>query len=241
MRMPKRRPGAPADLEELRPGRFVLHNPAIGPTLRGEGTREGDRFTLTSQRREGLLARLRGRGFSVLSLADQIAALPAPPAITPLGPSHAHTLAAGERVATFTGVPPTWQPAPATTTRPNAVSLCEGQVIRRRKGRGPGAYYLVARDGLRPLSEDAALRHGYALAAHDGPVPLVANPISEGHLLADLPLPAAHQNLLGRIATRQRQGWLVTSADELDLAAALLARLGLELRCEPSSDQDRPA
>lgn len=74
--MSRRRPGAPADLEEVRPDLFVVHNPAAGPVLRGEGLREGDRFRLTSWRREGLVARLRDRGFVVLTLTDQIAALP---------------------------------------------------------------------------------------------------------------------------------------------------------------------
>lgn len=225
--MPRRRPGAPADLEELRPGRFVLHNPATGPALRGEGEREGDRFTLTSQRREGLLARLRARGFSVLSLADQIAALPAVPQVAPLGPPCERDLAAGERLSVFVGAPPAWQPAPAAA-RPGAVALREGQVIRRRKGRGPGAYYQVERDSLRPLSEDEALGRGYAQAALGGPAPITAATVAAGHLLPDLPLPAAHRALLGRIAERHGAGWLVVAAD-LPLAAALLACLGLAL------------
>jgi hypothetical protein len=225
--MPRRRPGAPADLEELRPGRFVLHNPATGPALRGEGEREGDRFTLTGQRRDGLLARLRARGFSVLSLADQIAALPALPPAVPHGSRCERILAAGERLSVFTGAPPAWQPAPAAA-RPDAVTLCEGQVIRRRKGRGPGAYYRVERDSLRPLSEDEALYGGYAQAALDGPPQIMAAAAAAGYLLPDLPLPTPHRALLGRIATRQSEGWLVAAAD-MPLAAALLARLGLEL------------
>ncbi len=229
---PRRRPGAPADLEEVRPNLFFIHNSAAAPTLRGEGEREGDRFRLTGWRREGLLARLRAKGFVVLTLADQIAALPALPAPAPLGAPLTRTLAAGERISYFAtpgpGLAPGWQPAPFAPDGPGAVSLREGWVVRRRKGRGPGAYYSVARGGLQPLAEDAALRLGLAQLAQAGPAALSAAPAEGGWLVPEPPLPAEHRALLSRIADRSEGGWLVAPA-ALPLAAALLARVGLTL------------
>jgi hypothetical protein len=224
----KRRPGAPADIEELRPDLFVVHNPAAGPTLRGEGEREGDRFRLTTWRRDGLIARLRARGFAVLTLADQIAALPGLPPAAPLGPPLPRSFASAERVSVFGGDPPGWRPAPPAPGEPDAPLIGEGQVIRRRKGRGPASYALVARGGLRPLGEDEALRHGYAELSLGLPAPIELQPGEQGPLLPDLPLPAAHRSLLGRFAARTGDGWLI-SAGAVELAAALLARLGLRL------------
>jgi hypothetical protein len=224
----KRRPGAPADIEELRPELFVVHNPAAGPTLRGEGEREGDRFRLTTWRREGLIARLRARGFAVLTLADQIAALPDLPSARP-GPPLPRRFAADDRVSVFAGDPPGWRPAPPAPDDPAAALLREGQVIRRRKGRGPASYALVERGGLRGLDEDEALRRGYAELAHGPPILVELRPAEEGRLLAELPLPAAHRALLGRFAGHSREGWLIPPGAAA-LAAALLARLNLDTR-----------
>lgn len=231
----KRKPGAPADLEEVRPGLFFVHNPAAGPTLRGEGDREGDRFRLTSWRREGLVARLRARSFTVLTLADQIAAVPDLPPATPPGPPVVRPLAAGERVSYFAppgdGHPLGWRPAPEAG---GAVTLREGWVIRRRKGRGPGSHYLVAPGALRPLDADEALRRGLAQVALAGPAPIMARPAEGGWLMPEPPLPSAHRALLPRIADRAAVGWLVTP-EALPLARALLARAGLALQIEEAA------
>lgn len=227
----KRRRGAPADLEEVRPGLFFVFNPAAGPILRGEGEREGDRFRLTTWRREGLIARLRAKGFVVLTLADQIAALPALPPAAPPGPPVVRSLASGERISYFAppapGQPLGWQPAPRDDA-PAAVSLREGWVVRVRKGRGPGAYYLVRRNTLTPLAEDEALRRGLAQVALAGPAPIRTTRAEGGYMLPELPLPAAHRTTLSRIADRSSQGWLV-AAEAIPLAEALLARAGLSL------------
>lgn len=224
----KRRLGAPADLEEVRPGRFLIHNAAVGPALRGEGVREGDRFTLTSQRRDGLMARIRARGFSVISLADRIAALPSLPTALPTGTMHLLPLAAHERVSVFRGSPPNWQPVVTTATAVHQVELFHGWIIWKRKGRGPGSYYLVEQRSLRPLSRDEALLQSYAQIAVQ-PHLLDVEPNDQGEIaLPDLPLPHAYESVLGRIATRHDNRWRIATSD-LPLVVTLLGRLGYKL------------
>ncbi|MGQ9925644.1 MAG: hypothetical protein ACUVS4_02115 [Chloroflexaceae bacterium] len=225
--MSRRRPGAPADLEEVRPDLFVMHNPAVGPVLRGEGQREGDRFRLTTWRREGLVARLRDRGFAVLTLTDQIAALPPLPVAPAPGEPFIRQLAPGERISYFAADPPGWHPAP--NPLPDRVSLREGWIIRRRKGRGPPDYYRAGRGTLTPLDEAAALRLGYALIAQEGGAWLLATRAGEGWQLPDMPLPPEHRRLFGRLATHTRAGWFIPAA-ALPLATTLLACLSLHVR-----------
>src|SRR4051812_24022979 len=76
----RRRPAL--DLEEIAPDRFLVHNLRAKELLKGEGTLSGRLFELTTWRREGLLARLRGRGLHVQTFADCVAALPVPTAPT---------------------------------------------------------------------------------------------------------------------------------------------------------------
>ncbi|PDW02819.1 hypothetical protein [Candidatus Viridilinea mediisalina] len=224
--MTKRRPGARADLEEVRPRRFVIHNGAVGPALRGEGLREGDRFTLTSQRGAGVVARVRGRGFTVLTLADQIAKLPPLPSVAPLGAALLHPLQKHERISHLSGSPPAWQPAPVSTEQPQSVRLYVNAIIRRRKGRGPSSYALVTTTGFQALDEDAALLRGYALAAQADPSAVAVATLHNGdYLLPDLLLPSAQRTLMGRIATKHETGWQFAPAD-LPLVQALLECLG---------------
>ena len=74
-------------MDEVAPNYFALNNSHLATLLKSEGLIKGHMFELTSWRREGLLARLRERGFSVRSLADRLEALPLPPApLAPLPP-----------------------------------------------------------------------------------------------------------------------------------------------------------
>jgi hypothetical protein len=223
--MSRRRPGAPCDLEEIRPDAFLVHNPAIGPLLSGEGERNGDRFRLTTWRREGLIGRLRARTFVVHTLADQIAALPDLPAAAPLGAPLSRASVKGERLSVFGADPPGWAPAPET---PAGAQLREGEVLRRRRGRGPANYYRVGPGGaLQSLSEDAAVQLGYAQVAAQGPT--TALQLQEaGAFLVDLPLPQAHRLLLGRLAEATRAGWTIAPAG-IPLVELLLARLGIRV------------
>jgi hypothetical protein len=222
----RRRPGATCDFEEVRPGLFIVHNPALGPVLRGEGERDGDRFTLTSWRSDGLMARLRARSFVVQTLVDQAEALPRLPPATAPGEPVRHQLAANERVSYFAPRPLGWAPAPPAG--PAAVELRQGWLLRRRRSRGPFGYYQLVGASLAPRGEEAALLAGYAQAALLGADPLQAAPAPGGHLLPDLPLPLAHRNLLGRIASHSPAGWLVAEPG-LPAASALLARLKIRL------------
>lgn len=220
----KRRPGAACDLEEVRPGLFIVHNPALGPLLRGEGEREGDRFRLTTWRGDGLVARLRARAFAVVTLADQIADLPAPPAVDPPGATLYRALAADERLSTFAADPLGWAPVPLAAEAPPRAVLRQGWVLRRRRGRGAADYYRLVGANLVPLPEDAAILQGYAQAAHAGPLSVVLAPAPGGRLLPDIPLPTTYRLPLGRFATKGRDGWLVPD-ESLGLVRELLARL----------------
>jgi hypothetical protein len=108
------------------------------------------------------------------------------------------------------------------------VRLRDGWALRRRRSRGAFSYHQFIGGALAPCDEDAALRIGYAQAALAGAPPITVTPAEGGHLLPDLPLPAAHQRLLGRVAAHSPQGWLVPP-DGIPLAAAILARLGITL------------
>lgn len=223
--MSRRRPGAPCDLEEIHPDAFLVHNPAIGPLLSGEGERNGDRFRLTSWRREGLIGRLRLRTFVVHTLADQIAALPDLPAPPPPGAPLIRPEGKAERISVFSAAPLGWAPARTTS---DGTHLHEGDVIRRRRGRGPASYFLIGAAGaFQPLSEDAALRLGYARIAPQHPT-VALQPAADGSLLLDLPLPDAHRMLMGRLAESTRQGWQIPPVS-LPLVELLLARLGIQV------------
>ncbi len=223
--MSRRRPGAPCDLEEIHPDAFLVHNPAIGPLLSAEGERNGDRFRLTSWRRDGLIGRLRSRTFVVHTLANQIAALPDLPAAVSLGAPLIRSEVKSERISVFTADPLGWAPAPTTA---GGRTLYEGAVIRRRRGRGPASYYQVGPGGaLQPLSEDAAVRLGYAQIAALAPQ-VVLQPAAAGAQLSDLPLPSTHRLLMGRLAEATRTGWQI-SAPAIPLVGQLLARLSIQV------------
>jgi hypothetical protein len=217
----RRRAGAVYDLEEVRPGHFVLHNPAVAPVLRGEGERIGDRFTLQSQRPDGLLARVRMRGFRVATLVDQVAALPLPPP-NPLGPLR--ELQTAERLSCVNvQLASGWQELPVAAD--GRYLLAIGTVIRRRSGRGPARYALMEAAGLRPLSLDEALLRGYA---QDGLPSDILQVAADGTWrLAALALPSTYLTALARWSTLHDDGSRSGTAASLALIRMLLARLEL--------------
>ncbi|WP_287158471.1 hypothetical protein [Chloroflexus sp.] len=219
----RRRPGAPADFEEIQPNLFLIHNPALGPVLRGEGEREGFHFRLTSWRREGLLARLAQRSFVTLTIADRIAALPAPPSVVP---GRLRTIPVQEKQQFSIldlAAPHGWR-----TIQPaadNTVALPEGQIVRRRRGRGPADYVRVTATGWQTVPDDEALLTAYALLM---PKPrLTLSPIDSGWLLPELPLPAPYRRVLHQIAQPHPDGWLLVDTYACELAELLLRKLGL--------------
>ncbi|MEF3273070.1 MAG: hypothetical protein K6356_01510 [Chloroflexus sp.] len=221
----RRRSGAPADFEEIRPNLFLIHNPAIGPVLRGEGEREGIHFRLTSWRRAGLLGRLAGRGFVTLTIPDRIAALPKPPKSI-LGP--VRTLTVGDRqqlsILDLTA-PHGWRLLTAHTN--GIVSLSEGQIVRRRRGRGPVEYLRVTGGGWQVVPADEAILTAYGQLTTRPALTLTPTP--DGWILPELPLPGSYRRVLSQIATAHPQGWLLRSELERMMASELLAKLGVDI------------
>lgn len=221
------------DVEEVSPGRFRIRDGRARPLLKGEGELTNQLFVLHSWRRTGLMARLRAIGLSVLTLDDQIAALPSlppPPRDDRIG--WRALVSPQERYSAFDLEQLTWQPAAPTMHNGAAgVSFVHGHPIRRRKGHGPPDFYLaqVTPTGsleLRPRSEHQAVLHGYACAA---PLNLQIEAVQEqaGWRLPPMELPAPHLALLGRLGATEAPLLIPTASQEL--AVAVLERLGLTL------------
>lgn len=233
-----RRQGQPApDLEEIRPNRFIIHEPRLAGLLRGEGTIEGRSFELTTWRRDGLLGRLRQRGFQIATLADQIEALPTPPPAPPLqGPCWRALTTPIERFSVFDPQTLAWLPLPPETRDGAQVVVARaGQVLRRRKGRGAPAFYLGLAErggtlGLSPLDETEALLAGYAQAADQPSLRLEAVRAGQDDLwrLPEVELPPPHRSLLRRLL-QERGGANTVGRSGLALAQELFARLGVRL------------
>jgi hypothetical protein len=225
-------------MEEIAPNRFLLHNEQISGLVRGEGQVEGRIFILTTWRRAGLIARLRERTLRVLTLLDQIDALPALPSPAPIGAPGRLLLGRRiDRYSVFDVDELTWSPVTSEIVGgAQELALRDGTVLRRRKGRGASMYALVivGRDdliSLRPFDETEALLMGYAQAAMQATPRFFAPRHDDTYLLPDILLPPAHRTLLERFATRTDDGWS-TNSPGWPLAQELFARLGLQLELE---------
>jgi hypothetical protein len=234
----KRQQRPAIDLEEIAPNRFMIHTQRTQTLLNGEGTIAGRLFELTTWRREGLLARLRERGFRVRTLADMAAALPAPPPPPPIGGTGWRPLASAiELLSHFDLRNLRWRSlVPEQRGGVSGVMVCAGWVLRRRKGRGPGAYYLALAEhsgsiGLRPLDETTAVLTGYAQATALDDRPLLAERRGGQILLPDVDLPPPHRALLGYIVAPSDAGPLIDEQG-WPLAQAVFERLGVRLRVE---------
>jgi hypothetical protein len=231
---PHRRPAV--GLEEITPGRFLVHDPQVSGLIKGEGTLSGRLFELTTWRREGLLARLRGRGFKVLTLADLAAGLPAPPPPPPIGgPGWRPLSSAIEQISHFDLRNLRWRILePETRGGAPGVTIYDGWVLRRRKGRGAASFYRAARErgggvGLRPLDETVAILVGYAQALALDDRPLLAERQGDHILLPDVELPPPHRALLRRVAKEGEEGLLVDDRG-WPLAQDVFGRLGVGLK-----------
>lgn len=224
------------DLEEIRPHRFLIHNPAVRPTLKGEGEINGNVFDLTSWRRDGLLARLRNQGHAVSTLADQVSKLPNLPPPAPLGAEALRPLSNTiDRYSYFDPLALAWVPVePRDEGGQRVVALRDGWVVRRRRGRGLASYHraFVERSGgvgLRPLDELEALLAGYAQATANGGRELLVRREGKEYLLPDVVLPRPFEEVLGHFAKQTPAGWRVAERGA-PLAQDLFAHLGLLLR-----------
>lgn len=159
-----------ADLDEVRPDLFVLNNAKVRPFLRGEGELSGKLFRLQTTRREGWLARVRMGGFIVRSLQDRVEALVRISADVVPGAEFDRPLTSDrERIATWDTDQLRWRDlSPHIEGKVRTVRLRLNEVIRRRKSRGEGEYFIVTgsapdRINLRPIGETNALIHAYAM------------------------------------------------------------------------------
>jgi hypothetical protein len=240
-RRPKqRRPSL--DLEEIAPSRFFIHNQQIRWLLKGEGTFSGPFFELSTWRREGLLARLRERGFDIRTLGDLAAALPAPPADPPpIGGVGWRPLASAlERVSHFDLRNMRWRSlAPERRDGVEGVAIYSGWVLRRRKGRGPASYYIGRAEraggvGLQPIDETKAILIGYAQALELDNRPLLAERHDDKILLPDVDLPPPHRALIQRFGI-QHNSRLLVDEQMWPLAQEIFGRLGVLLRIDDYS------
>lgn len=226
----------PVAFEELTPNVFVVHDIRVTQFLRGEGDLVGNRFTLTSWRRDGLFARIRQRGLNMASLDDQIEALPRLPHAPHIGDAHWHPLGTAQtRWSMYAPAQRALAPLePVMRNDQAGVMIPLGAVVRRRHGRSiPEWFGCHALKGnqldLVPLDEDKALLYGLAQAASMAP-PLTWERIETFAYLAIPQLPRQHMQLLGRLARfdQQRQQW-ATEITHLTFLSQFLHRVGITL------------
>lgn len=240
--MPSRHSRHGLDLDEIGPGRFVIHNTRAQLLLKDEGTVVGRLFEQTTWRREGLLARLRERGLLVRTLDDRIAALPAPPSdAVPIGRVGWRALATSlEQFSHFDLRRLAWHGVePTDRAGVPGVTLYEGWMLRRRKGRGNSTYYVALFErgggiGLRPLDESKALLNGYAQALAFDPRPLLAELHGDRLLLPVIELPPAYRATLALLTDPKSDQPLVDERT-WPYARALFERLGLQLTIDRES------
>lgn len=219
----------PYDLDELAPGRFIIRDPRAITLLKTEGDLEGRMFTLRSWRREGLLARLRERGFRVRTLDDRVRALPEPPPAPPIGAAVWRPLASDERWSMFDPRRLDWVPLEVELRdQAPGVLVRAGCVVRRRRGRR-APVFAVAGPGmaLYPVDETEALLLGYAQAAEYAPV-LRARKDGERVILPPHPLPRPQRDFLRGLALDGADG-LVIASGAWPLAQEVYAGLGIRL------------
>ena len=222
---------AQPDIEEIGANLFLVRDSRANTLLKREGELSGNRFVLTTWRRDGLIARLRDHGFRVLTIEDRIRTLPRPPEAPVLGAPLPRTGAPrGERLSTFDTSTLSWRKPAGEAAE---LMLRPGEPVRRRKGRGPAEFMVVRAEhggaGLEPLPEGRALLLAYALAAEAAPQLSAGAATAEGALVPPLDLPPDYRDVLERIARATPAGWLVSEAS-WSLACSLFARLGVELR-----------
>jgi hypothetical protein len=229
------------DFDEIRPDRFIINNDKVRPLLKGEGVTVGKFFELVTWRREGLIARIRERGFNVRTLADRIAALGS---VQPVATSGEESLRVlhhpKERIATFDRRQLHWcDLTPITRDGKPTVRLAANIAVRRRKGRGHADYYLTASSGdqiqFLPVKEIKALLHAYSRIAQEGPPVMLFYTKADETLTISRRqalLPQPHQEVLDMLSLPKAEPWTIP-ASVFELAQAVFAKLAIQLQPQP--------
>jgi len=128
-----------------------------------------------------------------------------------------------------------WIPVPVEMR--DGIAGCvirQGQVIRRRRGRGVPRYALVTEGAtLRTIDETEALIRGYAGAT---PARLTARRDGERIVLPAHPLPPPHRRLLRRMAIDTLDDCLVIETKAWALAQEIYAGLGVLIILEKQAE-----
>lgn len=229
------------DLDEIRPDRFIIKNDKLRPLLKGEGVTSGKFFELVTWRRDGLIGRIRDRGFNVRTIEDRIALLAEIEQVPAPGEPGVRVLSqAKERIASFDRTQLKWADVPIIEhNRQSAVQLRDHEPIRRRKGRGSGDYYITSltpsrQINLLPVAETTALLHAYGqIAASDQPVVLQYTVQDDLYLLPQqqMVLPLRHRETLLTLALDKAAPWTFPQK-VLPMVEAIFAKLGIALRPE---------
>jgi hypothetical protein len=230
------------DLDEIRPDRFIINNDKVRPLLRGEGVTVGRFFELVTWRREGLIARIRVRGFNVRTLADRVAALRGVKPVAPLGAEGIRLLShPKEHIAIFDRAQLHWHDLRVIEHggKP-AVRLRAGAALRRRKGRGHADYYIATLSNddqinFLPTKEVSALLHAYGqIAQSDTPAVLYYRAADETYLIPQHQalLPPPHRDVLQMLCYESAEPWTVP-AIAFDYVQAVFAKLAIQLQPQP--------
>lgn len=223
-----------ADLDEIAPNTFIIHNDKVRPVLRGEGVTIGHTFELVSLRRQGLLGRLKARGFNVRTLESRLERLPRLPEAPTLGPQIVREVSGKERWSVFDGNDLRWREIkPAESNGKTVISLQAGSLVRRRRSRAGGDFFQVERAktgtvNLLPLSDSEAILRGYAQATADSDIEIDVVEREGGYLLPlDFVLPQSYLDMLRCTGTQTAEGLLI---DQAGWPFALLTLHKLNLR-----------
>lgn len=160
------------DLDEIAPGRFLIHNVKVRGVLRGTGDIDGNNFVLTDWRRDSWLYKLEVAGFNVRTVESRLAELPRLPTDLERGPERFRPLATSkEQWAAFDGQRLRWRDLPVREQAgQTGVWLLLNEPVRRRKSRSGGEYFVSQAQGdglnLHPVSDEVALLHAYGLLAN---------------------------------------------------------------------------
>jgi hypothetical protein len=211
--------------------------------LRGEGVTIGKFFELVTWRREGLIGRIRDRGFNVRTLADRVAALRGiEHPVQPLGAEGIRLLShPKEHIAIFDRAQLHWQDLRVIEHggKP-AVRLSAGAALRRRKGRGHADYYIATLShdnqiNLLPTKEVSALLRAYGqIAQSEQPAVVHYSAGEETYLIPQRQalLPPPHRDLLQMLSHEKVEPWTVP-ASAFEYAQATFAKLGIQLQPAP--------